>query len=306
MFQPPMALRYQFRAVFKNLKMKKILLPILAALLIMSCDKISETDYLQKNTGVPVDTNSVLGSRRVLLEDFTGQQCGVCPEANDIAASLKTLYGEQITVMEVHVGFFSVPKTSGLKYLTDYRTDAGNDIDALFGAAAAGLPKGIVNRRDFATSEHLKDRDKWGELVVEELTKPVLAKIDRASEYNPTTRTLSLGTTTKFIQEYTNSTNLVVYLTEDSLMDWQKDYRLPSGQQDIPNYMHRHVLRASLNGSFGESLTSAPASAGDQFTKNFNYTVPSAFVAKHCALVIVLYDSVTKEVLQVEEQHIVE
>ncbi len=122
--------------------------------------------------------------------------------------------------------------------------------------------------------------------------------------YTDASRAVVLKTTTKFVSDYNDGTSLVIYLTEDSLLGWQTDYRKPSGEQDVENFAHRHVLRDALNSAFGEPITAAPVAVGTRLANQFNYTLPASFNAEHCALVAVLYNTSTREVLQVEEIHL--
>lgn len=279
-----------------------------AAILAASCDKISEEEYKGGRGTVIIDdstdTDTLPAVRKVLLEDYTGQTCGNCPAANAIAGSIKDAHAGRVIVMEVHAGFFAQPRTSGTKYLTDFRCTAGNELDNFFGVSNVGNPYGMVNRLDFPTTEHVKSKEKWGGLVDSTLAKAPIAKIGMTSTYDEGTRAVTLKTSTKFVAEYPEPTSLVIYLTEDSLLGWQTDYSKPSGSQDVENYVHRHVLRAALNSTFGEALTTAPAEINKKVSNQFNYTLPANFVSKHCALIAVLYNSTTREVLQVEEVEI--
>ena len=43
--------------------------------------------------------------------------------------------------------------------------------------------------------------------------------------------------------------NIVIAITEDSIVDWQKN-----GSYDDSVYVHNHVLRAIINNTWGENL----------------------------------------------------
>ena len=110
----------------------------------------------------------------------------------------------------------------------------------------------------------------------------------------------------------TGTYKLMVVLTEDSIVKPQTDYSKPPGQQDVLNYVHRHVLRGALTStSWGDSLTTNVA-AGDSITKSINYTLPATFPATNgiapnenlCYVIAYIYNAATYEVVQVEEQKI--
>ncbi len=293
-----MVLRYQLVAVFK-MYMKKILYPIACGLMILTaCDKVSEGEFLDKNGN--------LGKGYVLIEDYTGQSCGQCPAASDIAEELHEANPEQVIVMEVHAGFFAKPKTSGDKYLTDYRTPESEELNTFFGNEAAGNPNGLINRIGYPTNEQVKTMDKWGQFVASEMNKESTADIKSTVSFDTTSRKANLITEIKFKIPYDPATNIIVYLTEDSIADWQKDYRFPSGEEDRAGFYHRHVLRTSLNSAFGSPLTTEPVLDGSSFKKSFSYDLPANFVAKNCRFVILLTNSLTKEVLEVRAKYLIE
>ncbi len=143
--------------------MKKIVFILATAALIISCDKIPEDKFKQagSNNGTPVDsldTDTAPAVKRVLLEDYTGQSCGNCPAANEIASAIKTANGDRVVVMEVHAGFFAVPK-SNPKYSTDFRCAASTELDNSFGISNVGNPNGMVDRVGYPTTEQVKGKD---------------------------------------------------------------------------------------------------------------------------------------------------
>ena len=72
--------------------MKKLLYIFIAAIVLSSCDVISEGDRI-----IPVEV--ILGERRVLLEEFTGFRCVNCPSAATIAHELIEMYVDHIVVV---------------------------------------------------------------------------------------------------------------------------------------------------------------------------------------------------------------
>ncbi len=294
--------------------MKKLIFSIGLGSLMFSvaCDKISEEDYLQA-TNIVADTSffsdttvvveALDGTRHVLIEDYTGHTCGNCPEAAEKAKEIHDQNPEHTVVMAVHAGFFAKPKASGA-YSTDYRTTEGEALDAFFGNSGAGNPNGMINRSGYPGQTQVKQFGSWSVLVNEELAKPVAVKLSTKVLYKDSTRTLRVNTRSTFLSDYPRPTRIVVHITEDSLVNWQKDYRLPSGQQDIENYVHRHMLRATLNGQFGESLTAAAATNGQVASAYFNYEIPEKFNVEHCSVVVAIMDAETYEVIQVKEIHI--
>lgn len=278
--------------------MKRILVVLcVLALSLQSCDKI-EGPYREV---VPIDTAGIeVFQRKVLVEDYTGHKCGNCPEAASTAKQIDSIYHGKVVSIAIHAGYFSTPSTSG-NYTYDFRTPEGNAIDAFFGISAAGNPNGMVNRKGYP-GQHIKAMTDWTSLVQSELALPTEAGIKIANTYNSSTRQLSSSIEVKFLTAQTDSFKLVVYLTEDSIIGYQKDYTLPAGQQDIPNYVHMHALRGSMNGVWGETIASGTISVNQVFTKSYSFTLPTAWKEKNVNVVPVLYRINTYEVLQADEK----
>jgi len=70
----------------------------------------------------------------------------------------------------------------------------------------------------------------------------------------------------------------------------------------IENYEHNHVLRASINGDWGENLNTVAFNQNQIINKQFNYTLNSNWQTENLSLIIIVYDSVSKEILQVEKK----
>ncbi|MDQ1266596.1 MAG: hypothetical protein QG635_1748, partial [Bacteroidota bacterium] len=108
--------------------------------LFLSCDEIGLPYTKEKKVG-PVQTGDTL--QKVLIEDYTGAQCGFCPRAAEIAHTIAEANPGRVIIISVHSGNFAKP--SG-KYTYDFRTTAGDEFDKFFGNSKAGNPNGLVNR----------------------------------------------------------------------------------------------------------------------------------------------------------------
>ena len=119
-------------------------------ILLSGCD-IVEPPYTVSSTGEPVNPGPG-ALRKVLLEDFTGHQCGNCPSAAYLAQELKDLYGDQLIIYAAHVGSYAFPDIT--PYLYDFRCVTGNEIADQFGVVAAffhGGPARVAIEFDHVT-----------------------------------------------------------------------------------------------------------------------------------------------------------
>lgn len=266
------------------------------------CDKI-EGPY--GNGSGSSDTTTSGFFRKVLVEDFTGHKCGNCPDAAEALKQLESLYGDKIVAMGVHAGFFAEPNAGGL-FTYDFRTTAGTELDQFFGNSNAGLPNGLINRK-FYDSNPIVNYADWASKVNQIVNLPADAWLTLAPDYNAASRELNVDVNTKILNTLNDSLHLVIYLTEDSIVRPQADYSLPSPNQYIQEYVHRHVFRGSMNGTWGTPLTVGNSfSAGQEFNTQLSSTLSTDWDADEMHLVAVLYNALTKEVIQAEEIHIIE
>ena len=273
-------------------------LPLLVALALLSgCDQVDQPYELGgPGNGGPVD--QVV--RKVLLEDMTGHTCNNCPDGARKAAELQDLFGEDLIVVGVHcTETFAAPLLPlGDDYFdTDFRTESGNAYEPAFGIFF--LPTGMVSRVDnFGTNTIAYDE--WGTVISSIIGTP--------SPYHLWFDTListgnTVSTTVKLalLETVTGDLNMTIYLTEDSVVDWQVDN--DATPPEVPDYVHRHVLRANLNGTWGVPVVTGSGQAGDTISLEYSdFALDPAWNPNHCALVAYVYDTTSDEVMQAEER----
>jgi thiol-disulfide isomerase/thioredoxin len=278
-------------------------LSVCVLITIIACDKVKKpivpkeeavgTNFITKSNA------SVSNFRKVLLEDYTGHQCGNCPAAAIVANDLYAQNNGSVVVLAVHAGFFS--KTNS-NYPTSYTTSVGNDWDGStgFGISSAGNPNGMINRKNFPGDGRIQKETKWATSVATALAEPFMIKLDLTTNYDPTARALNTDIKGTFKANYTNSTKLSIVFYEDSVIGPQKDYS--QNPDKVPNYKFEHMLRGSINGSWGVDFKAGPIAINDTARISYkNFPLDAKFNDKHVAVVAFVYDAVTREVLQVEK-----
>ncbi|MBL8003013.1 MAG: Omp28 family outer membrane lipoprotein [Flavobacteriales bacterium] len=272
-------------------------LPFLLLLGTLSaCDYVGFPD----NSGSGGNNNNTDGpARKVLLEDITGHKCNNCPAAADQAKALQDIYGDALIVVGVHATAFAEPGSP--PYTADHRTSAGEEYATTF--QVDGLPVGLVSRALFNNALLIGDGS-WSPAVASIINTPadVEVLIDTVA-YNSVANSITFEVKIVPVNTLDGIHNLTVYLTEDSVIAPQIDNR--ATPPDVPNYVHRHMLRDNLNGTWGAQLGTGSLPAGDTITVPFTYTLPTSVLEPaHCAVVAYVYRTDTYEVLQVEEHGI--
>ncbi len=298
--------------------MKKTVLFILPLLAIFACDKV--TNPVQNPDAVTdcvvtphfVKSNATkLNFRKVLVEDYTGHTCGNCPRAAENATAIVNAYQDSVVVIAIHAGSQFAPPSLP-DYPEDFRTPAGTDWDNFMGMSAAGLPKGCVNRSQIPFPQ---PRNTWATTAGNLLDNPQDAKMLVTTTLDTTQMLLNVEVKATFLKAFSNNMNLSVVITEDSIIGPQKDYSPPPGALVIngdlrPDYEFEHVLRGSVNGSWGELLKAAPIAVNDTATLTYKCfklnpwpVIPSKpkYNLKHTTVVAFIYDVTTKVIIQVEK-----
>lgn len=275
-----------------------------ATLLLASCDKVE--DPLEDSEGP--DTSGLSVPRKVLLEDCTGMACNNCPQAAEIAEELKGIYGDQLIVVAVHMmtGFADPVAPLGDGILdTDFRTAAGNAYEQAFNITS--LPKGLVSRAPYENAVGLS-RPKWSSAVAALINQEADFKLwfDTLG-FNAGTNTVTVTVKAICTKAITGDHNLTIYLTEDSVIDDQLNLEVDPPL--VENYVHRHVLRDNLNGTWGAPLLTGSANAGDILSLSYTYTLSANVLEpSNCALVAYVHPTTgtdARVVKQVEEAKLV-
>jgi hypothetical protein len=263
--------------------MKKILASVyvLAALFMamQSCDSIEEP-YLDL---VRIDTSggTVTGKRVIILEEYTGHKCVNCPEAAELAHNLKLANNGQIVLVSVHAGWFATPDATG-HYTTNFSTTEGEEMNSYFGILSN--PAATINRNTFDSKKVLTP-DKWESAINQELAKEPEANLEIEATYNATSRELGIVVNSEFIKAVSGDILLAVGITESNIIAAQKNNNPAVGATpDIFDYSHQHVLRAMVNGTWGQTVKTGGAAIGETTTTELSYVLPEGWNHANCAV----------------------
>ena len=288
--------------------MRKYITLIGIALTITSCEVV-DGPYI-------IDSESYINpDKKVLIEDFTGHLCPNCPDAARELEAIHDIYGDQIIAIAIHVSKSFArpyPASQAPIFQYDFRTNWGTNWDDFYGISNAGLPRGMINRVGYQNDSHRLGKDEWASTVSLELKKEVDFNISITSDTNNITVSSTLE------NDLINNYNLVVCLTESNIENWQKD-----GQENIENYKHNHVLRTVIydnklsnqtDFSSGEVIeNSFNISLSDLEQDNIDYSINIAELGNgnaggwdvdNLSVIAYIYNTLTQEILQVEEVHL--
>lgn len=263
------------------MKLKYIFSAVLAVVL-SSCSNIDEADRLiavqiptteDDGTSSGDDDSIKVYSRRVLIEDFTGHACINCPEAAEIVESLQDAYAERIVAVSIYSGSFGDPDVKSQKSKT-LVTETGKEYWNKWFTSTQGQPIGLINR-----GKPL-DKDFWIEAVTSVLTSTTPVLLTANCRYDAVTR--DAGFYVSITGMSGENANLQLWLIENDIVGYQK---MPDGTPNY-NYVHQHVFRAAVNGTWGEPFTFGE----EEKTFEYTYSLDEKWVAENMKLVAFVYN----------------
>lgn len=268
--------------------MKRSLLYIATFLLVgfASCDVIDENSrYIE----VESDDTPTEKVQRVLIEEFTGRLCNNCPEGAAVIHDIQGFYQGQIIPVAIHAGQLA-PPAAGPYADQDFQTEAGDAYEKYFGSPLK--PAAMINRYPFDASVASTNRDKWLTYVISEVAKTPVCEVIPVCEYDETTRTATISTEVWAYDGMPADPMYQVYILEDSIVSPQLT---KTGM--VTDYVHNHILRAAVNGTWGEKIKSMPA--GEHESYKTSIVLDEKWVAENCQVVAYVYDNADRHVLQV-------
>ncbi|HRG59060.1 MAG TPA: Omp28-related outer membrane protein [Bacteroidia bacterium] len=238
--------------------------------------------------------------RKILVEVFTGHTNPNAEISNTKFKELKDNYGPKVVGMILHVSStFAAPQLPG--YPADYRTTAGTEIDDFFNVSSAGLPKGMINRKGFPSSNILSYQN-WDAEISNIVNAPIEAWVDINNTYDAGLKKVTSEVKVNFEKNINDEIKLCVFLVEDSVISPQKDINTSGGI--ISNYAHMNMLRMALTPAFGETIASNPTTTNPQITKSYSITLSPENNQDHCKIIAYVYKSSNYEILQVQEKKV--
>lgn len=213
----------------------------------------AQTDY-KVSTGVQ--------KKNVLLEDFTGYNCGNCPDGHNIAAKIKLSHPDRVFPVAVHAGAYADP--IGVD-APDFRTAEGTEINNYFGVTS--YPSGMTNRRQWDMIGQVQSRSYWlpcsRQLCLEDADVNVWVE----ASYDKATKKISADVELYYVNGVADGTSsLCVSMLQDGILGPQ------AGGDMEDEYVHDHVLRAMLTPTWGDTVS--VSGVGTYVKRHYEYDVP--------------------------------
>lgn len=208
--------------------MKKYLYPLLLLPLFASCDQVDKNDRY-------IEVEEIQVTRRVLLEEFTGQRCVNCPAAHAVIEKLEEQYGDDLIVVSIHAGSFGIKSPYGLMQ------EEGDAYASRWDVTT--YPSGVVDR-----TGGVLNSDTWATAIRTEAGKDTDLGIELDAELSSDGKTIYVSTSLLCSENLDAS--LQLWVVENGIVTLQID-----GEETLTDYVHNNVFRACVNGLWGQEIS---------------------------------------------------
>lgn len=231
--------------------MKKILL--ILALVSVAFFAYSQTFV----STTPADKNAI-------LEEFTGINCGYCPDGHKIAQDLMAANPDRFFAINIHQGSFA-------NTTPNYTTQFGNALANQTGLT--GYPSGTINRHVFSGTNTILGRGNWGVAANIIMGTPSPVNVAAVGTMDWATRELTIVVEAYYTGNATNSTNMMnVALLQNDILGPQTGASSNPEMVVGNQYRHMHMLRHLITGQWGDTIHQTTTESF--FTKTYTYTLP--------------------------------
>ncbi len=201
--------------------------------------------------------------RNAILEEYTGVNCGYCPDGHRIANELAAQYNGSFFAINVHQG----------GYAARYTTQWGNALANQTGLD--GYPSGTINRHAFSMGGSTAlSRGDWAEAASLIMSEDSPVNVAAVLTADNDSRELSIHIQVFYTNNSAQATNkLNVALLQNNVIGPQQGASYNPDYQEGSQYRHMHMLRNLLTGQWGVDI---PATQSTFIDTTITYTVPAS------------------------------
>lgn len=251
--------------------------------------------------------------RNVLIDKFTGHTCTPCVTAANIIRGVKDNNNDRVFYASIHAGPGGITNFQAFNQSADsFFTNHTNAISLAYGAyfqtgfGFIGNPGVLVNKELFGGSQSSMfgpstDTQNRVNQIIQ--ANDLRYNIQSVFNYFPETQGGYLHVEVEKIHQDNPDVDLIVYVIQDSLRDWQS---LPTtlGGGNIADYKHTNKQLGNIdNQVWGQRLNFAEE---NKVYKDYSFGKPSGIEPENMHFLIFVSDAQTRRVYQVIRQKMVD
>lgn len=233
--------------------MKKLTFTLLALLAL--CFTVQAQQYVSTEPA----------NRNVVIEEFTGRNCGYCPIGHKLTHDLMVANPGRVWAINIHCTSLSPSSYPNLN------VTEGHNIANAF--SFDGIPMGMVNRHSGTAAE----TNQFTSLTNNQLNQAAECNVGGMAIVNPDTRLAQITVEVYYTGNSSVDENyLTIAMVQDSIIGSQSDYGgyNPGGWVSPGNYSHMHALRDIITPNlWGDPIS--PTTAGTLITRTYEYQIPA-------------------------------
>lgn len=248
------------------------------ALLAGGCDDVDENERL-------IEYPLPEAGKVELIMEFTGQRCSNCPDGAKVIHNLQEKYPENIVAVCLHPE--GPEYTRPLGQNIGLRSTLATELYQYYNPPS--FPFALFDGQVMAESNSFPQ---WSTAALSVIENATPAVISAAAEYDASGN-VTVDAECDFVGgDFPKPLNIAVWIMENGITGRQL-----STTGELRDYVHNHVARASLNGTWGVTLGSSFA-----FEQKIEYSVSMAadptWKLENCQAVVFLVEPDSKNVVQ--------
>ena len=233
-------------------------------------------------TAVSAQTTPTTFPRKNVIEHFTGDQCGYCPEGMNAISEYVIDRDTTAIWVSHHYG-----------YNTDeYTISASSKIGKMLGVS--GAPTISINRKKYDYGQVFQPT-LLSRLNITDTTTVASVVIEHT--YDAETRQLDMTVSGVVLDTTVEQYLLTILIKENRLVGEQADYTTSWKTATWKEYMHARVVRDYVTHHFGDTVMVTNQS----YSRSYSYTVDNNWVAENCCVVAYLTPMNKKPVVNAEQ-----
>lgn len=248
------------------------------ALLAGGCDDVAENERL-------IDYPLPEAGKVELIMEFTGQRCSNCPDGARVIHSLQEEYPENIVAVCLHPDGPEYTRPLGPNI--GLRSELATELYQYYNPPSfpyALFDGQVMDQSNFFTQ--------WSTAALAVIKNNTPVILDATAEYDASGK-VKVDAECEFVSgDFPKPLNIAVWIMENGITGRQL-----STSGELRDYVHNHVARASLNGTWGVTLGSSFA-----FEQKVEYSVSIAadpsWKLENCQAVVFLVEPDSKNVIQ--------